>query len=615
MKKVGVVTGILESTPYEFYVRMTQNQYGDEIESIVQIEDVVKVEYSYPNYGHIVTYGVVTDIVNRWDGNLKNGYEEEVALQKLKPAYPVYVAKVNVTRSFVKKEGKMLDLAPEIPPVIGADVFLVEDEEVDIALGFDELKQKNVALPVGVLKNGRPAYLDLRYILGDNGAHINVSGQSGVAAKTSYTTFLVKSMIETSKRGNGRHMEQLRNARYIIFNVKGESLMFIDRYSEEWKRDREKWDPMYRVLGIDPTPFENVKFYAPRREKNKPDPDVYKRLDEGVRSYGWDVFDIVELGLLELMFDPEELSENQNLQLAVWSLQEFLQQRMEEEYQNLLQRGLIKDRELPISQALREQFVRMGNRFLRIPSSLDALISDLKDEEGETRRYLQGEQIQKQTISMLIRRLKTAQKMDFDKLWVEPPINPHGSWNEYRIDWNHPGRVTVIDISKLRSRAQAFVVGAVLSEVMREKERKVFPEPVFIFLDELNKYAPRHGGGALANIFRDIAERGRSFRVILIGAEQTASEVDYRVITQAATVIVGRQKGAELLKPEYSHLTEHFKKKASLLRQGEVIVDQPFLPLPLTVKFPLPAWCTREDGWELKVDEKTRELLEREFNL
>lgn len=129
------------------------------------------------------------------------------------------------------------------------------------------MKRKNVALPVGLLKNGRPAYLDLRYILGDNGAHINVSGQSGVAAKTSYTTFLVKSMIETSSKNDGDLMRELREARYIIFNVKGESLLFLDRISKEWYSEREKWDEMYRVLGIEPKPFENVAFYAPSREK------------------------------------------------------------------------------------------------------------------------------------------------------------------------------------------------------------------------------------------------------------------------------------------------------------------------------------------------------------
>ncbi len=593
-KKIGVVTGIFQSSPYEFFVRMTAEKTGEAYKVFAQIEDVVKVEY-LTGYGTVVTYGMIVDIQNRWDGDLRNGYEEEVALEKLKPAYPIYIAKVKVTRSFLKEGNKLLEDAPEIPPNIGSPVFLVGDEEIDIALGFDELKRKNVALPVGLLKNGRPAYLDLRYILGDNGAHINVSGQSGVAAKTSYTTFLVKSMIETSSKNDGELMRELREARYIIFNVKGESLLFLDRFSKEWYSEREKWDEMYRALGIEPKPFENVAFYAPSREKGAYIPDVNKRLI-GVNVYGWDVFDIVEMNLLELMFDPDEMTRNQNFQLAVWSLQEHLSQRMEEMYQEFLKEGYIVDRKKLPSEALREVVMKKGE-VVDLPLDLDSLIKDL-GEGGRTREYLLGEHVQKQTIGMLIRRLKAAQKMDFDRLWVKPPLKVEPWQTNYRIDWNVPGRVTVIDISKLRERAQAFVVGAILSEVMREKERNSgFTQPVFIFLDELNKYAPRHGGGALANIFRDVAERGRSFRVILIGAEQTASEVDYRVITQAATVVVGRQKGAELIKPEYSHLTEHYKRKAALLRQGEVIIDQPFLNLPLTVKFPLPAWCTREGGW------------------
>ncbi|PLV59972.1 ATP-binding protein [Thermotoga sp. KOL6] len=607
MKQIGVVTGIFESNPYEFFVRMVSERG---YQASAQIEDIVKIEYS-TGYGKVLTYGVIVDIQNRWDGDLKNGYEEDVALEGLKPAYPIYIAKVKVTRSFLKKGEQLSETAPEIPPSIGSPVFLVEDDEIDIALGFDELKRKNVALPVGILKNGRPAYLDLRYILGDNGAHINVSGQSGVAAKTSYTTFLVKSMMETSRKHEGELMELLREARYIIFNVKGESLMFLDRISKEWKAEREKWDEMYKSLDIEPTPFENVAFYAPSKRKGSYKPDVNKRMS-GVKTYGWDTFDIVEMGLLELMFDPDEMARNQNFQLAVWSLQEFLTQRMEEIYQEFLSRGYVKDKEQLPSQALREIAMKHGDGLIKdeIPLDLDSLIEDLKRDDGKARRYLLSEHVQSQTISMLVRRLKTAQKMDFDRLWMRPPLGVTASQVEYRINWNVPGRVTVIDISKLRTRSQAFVVGAILSEVMREKEtNNSFVHPVFIFLDELNKYAPRHGGGALANIFRDVAERGRSFRVILIGAEQTASEVDYRVITQAATVVVGRQKGAELLKPEYSHLTDHYKRKAALLKQGEVIVDQPFLNLPLTVKFPLPAWCTREDGYVMESENDEDEYI------
>ncbi len=112
----------------------------------------------------------------------------------------------------------------------------------------------------------------------------------------------------------------------------------------------------------------------------------------------------------------------------------------------------------------------------------------------------------------------------------------------------------------------------------------------------MNKYAPREGGGPLGAIFQDVAERGRSFRVVLLGAEQTASQVDYRVVTQASTVVVGRQKLAELAKPEYAHLEGTLRERASALLPGEVIVEQPFLRLPLAVRFPLTPWATSEEN-------------------
>ncbi len=49
----------------------------------------------------------------------------------------------------------------------------------------------------------------------------------------------------------------------------------------------------------------------------------------------------------------------------------------------------------------------------------------------------------------------------------------------------------------------------------------------------------------------DIAERGRSLGVILIGAEQTASEVERRIVANSAIRIVGRLDPAEALRPEY----------------------------------------------------------------
>lgn len=453
-------------------------------------------------------------------------------------------------------------------------------------------------------------------MLGENGAHINISGQSGVAAKTSYATFLVKSFLDTGNRLKDKNelMAALARSRFVIFNVKGEGLLFLDKWSKDWKElegteTRKSWQEMYKTLQICAEPFKIVKFYAPKKP-HKDEPWVNKRND-GVEAYGWDIVDIMKLGLFELLFDQEELEKNQNLQLAVMTVQEVLQQRFEDAIQKareFCKKNHIKipaDPETAIRTAIANGFDVKANAGL--PDGLDDLIEMFeKDEEFKKRiaQELQG----KSTIAALIRRLKAAKAVGFDLLWMKTDFLTFSSSKSKRIDWDRPGQVTVIDISKLRSRPQYFVVGAVLLEVMKSREEKTNQDPVFIFLDELNKYAPRYGGGALSSIFRDIAERGRSFRIILVGAEQTASEVDYRIITQSSTTVVGRQKGAELAKPEYSHLTNEQKARAALLQQGEMIVDQPFMRIPITIRFPLPAWCTREDGaaeeWSKKELEK-----------
>ena len=51
-------------------------------------------------------------------------------------------------------------------------------------------------------------------------------------------------------------------------------------------------------------------------------------------------------------------------------------------------------------------------------------------------------------------------------------------------------------------------------------------------IDELNKYAPREGNSPIKDVLLDIAERGRSLGIILIGAQQTASEVERRIVSQ-----------------------------------------------------------------------------------
>ncbi|MCS7308525.1 MAG: ATP-binding protein, partial [Aquificaceae bacterium] len=92
----------------------------------------------------------------------------------------------------------------------------------------------------------------------------------------------------------------------------------------------------------------------------------------------------------------------------------------------------------------------------------------------------------------------------------------------------------------------------------------------------------------------DIAERGRSLGVILIGAQQTASEVEKRVVANSALKVLGRMDSSEVLSKEYEYLTGNFKQRAIMLKKGTMILYQPDIPNPMIIRFPKPAWATRK---------------------
>ena len=85
------------------------------------------------------------------------------------------------------------------------------------------------------------------------------------------------------------------------------------------------------------------------------------------------------------------------------------------------------------------------------------------------------------------------------------------------------------------------MVGVTLRTEFERKEKAGTAKPLlFVVLDELNKYAPREGTSPIKEVLLDIAERGRSLGVVLIGAQQTASEVERRIVANSAIRVVGR---------------------------------------------------------------------------
>lgn len=75
---------------------------------------------------------------------------------------------------------------PEIfvPPLPSQAIRKAVDEERNEALFFNGMENR---LPVGLSRDDQVFYLNLDFLDGTRGAHVNISGISGVATKTTYS--------------------------------------------------------------------------------------------------------------------------------------------------------------------------------------------------------------------------------------------------------------------------------------------------------------------------------------------------------------------------------------------------------------------------------------------
>ena len=155
-------------------------------------------------------------------------------------------------------------------------------------------------------------------------------------------------------------------------------------------------------------------------------------------------------------------------------------------------------------------------------------------------------------------------------------------------------QVTVVDLHNLNDRAKRFVVGVAVRRAFEDKERAgQSDELLFLVLDELNKYAPSEGASPIKEVLLDVAERGRSLGVILIGAQQTAARWSGG---SSPTPRSGWWAGSTRpRRPGRSTASSrpHRRQRATILKPGTMLVAQPEMPVPLVLEFPFPAWATR----------------------
>ena len=103
-----------------------------------------------------------------------------------------------------------------MPPVPGQPVHKARGGERERALYFDGMAKR---LPAGLTRDEEPLFANLEFLDGSRGAHVNISGISGVATKTTYATFLLYSLFHSGALG-----DEAINTKALIYNVKGEDL-------------------------------------------------------------------------------------------------------------------------------------------------------------------------------------------------------------------------------------------------------------------------------------------------------------------------------------------------------------------------------------------------------
>jgi hypothetical protein len=440
-------------------------------------------------------------------------------------------------------------------------VRFADEPGIHKALGIDQVPER-FRVPAGLIQmsNGTQAVvaLDSRYILGPEGAHVNISGISGLATKTSYTIFLIQSILQK--------VEKKDRIGVIIMNVKHGDLLTIDE-AKPGGLSPEQHD-LWETLGLTPKPFDNVRYFLPHGKETPSTgrPNSFRLPERNWFTYAYslaDTYDKLDL-LLGNIPDPWDtvgalLGEiNQGLsdpRSGLWG--PTGKWKSVTDWASLLNGLPLFDPAKGSAQQVGEVKAVSVGRFRRL-----------------LRRIVQT----RQTGVFVPQRSRQVKSLGQE------------------VGRIRGGETMVVDIAKLTDDEQTLVFGDILRTIYNlyaeeGTEREDVPEKVIIFVDELNKYAPaRERESPIIQQVLDIAERGRSLGVVLFGAEQFMSAVHERVVGNCATTVIGRSGSAELSSATYRFFDPAIKGNVARLEKGELVISHATFRQPVKIRFPHPAY-------------------------
>ncbi|MBK6458741.1 MAG: ATP-binding protein [Gemmatimonadetes bacterium] len=548
-----VATERRPNTTHEFH-------FWTALDSPVGIGTIVRVEGTHAIEGQIPqVYGVVTDGMSYSD--LASPLHDVIGFD----ADPARAARAATERAEIRLyTAAVLRHIPDEPlqPVAMGQVFLADDRDVAVALRMDGYLREGArtGIPVGVYRAGgmeSPIYLDADFLLGPEAAHLNITGVSGLATKTSAVEWLLASIFAhfPAKKGS---------VAAVCFNVKGPDLCFLDQPSTLEARDRA----LYEALGVPAAPFPNVHYFAPYKAKGYALNTLRSNpaLQHNVSPLTW--------GLREVMQFAEVLLNKDDIDAKADALIDFVASRVVDQ---------------PFSDPL------MGGRQFQVRSfaDLDAFFRELIDAmEGANREQWRTHHVA--TIRKVRNRLVNIATR------CEGLVTNDGHASDLPFGSFEDRAVYVIDVANLEEDAQDLIFARVVSKLREHLERRALGvDHLVVFVDELNKYAPADGPETyVRKMLLDIAERGRYLGLVLFSAQQFRSQVHRRVVGNSGTAIYGRMDPDELATPGYAVIGPSTRTKLATLDKGQLMVRHPHFAQPIFVRFPRPAVLSGREGAE-----------------
>lgn len=538
-----------------------------ETEKDLQIGDiVVAVDGQEKTYGLVSQMNFYTDS----DSIFSDFYSHDFGTPEAIP--PTDRSKINLVVAEVIGSN-----THKMRPVKGGTIRLATPEEIREAYNMDKIEDPIVC---GIVQNGPdpemslPVVISEKYITGPEGAHINISGSSGLATKTSAAIFLTTSILCRAKR-------EKRKVAIVGFNLKSEDLLFLERNSDNEDKildllpNQESY--LYQIVkgaGVDLCiDKENIRYFAPAMKYDT------KMADSLARN-------------------KEEMAP----EIFYWTY------------------GNVKDPKCPIRLYNLLDPVDLDEKTIGVLASID----DVADEEGidtfkEIIEFLKSKSHSGQTwrghhpatlskvrqrievtTNELLRGLFSYDTKDGKDIPVEK-LESEDFW--------------IIDIQSLNDKGKRIVFFNVVDRLARMLEDEKVKDDkdkrfhgIIVFVDELNKFAP--SGGSYSPIKErivDIAARGRSIGLVLIGAQQFASGVEREVYGNTATHIVGRSELAELRDSAYSWISGDLKNLVASLPKGSLLLRHCLFTRPIVIRFPRPLYTFLQNDIEKLIVSKTAE--------